>query len=162
MSDFSDFYYSRNNALVLLKTRRRGSGTAVSDSTRALLQANGAGVCSPCAAFAFAAERLPAQLASQGRQDPQASGSALSLHLPPQQLPLPLPSLPSHLSLIHHITTPSLEVKPSKEGWWFLISEGRLDLSFRPKNTKQKKPLPSLFWRQHLAQFTTFTAFPDV
>ena len=122
MSDFCDFYYSRNNALVLLKPRRRGTGTAVSDSTRALLQANGAGVCSPCAAFAFAAERLPAQLASQGRQDPQASGSALSLHLPPQQLPLPLPSLPSHLSLIHHITTPSLKSNlPKKAGDFSLV-----------------------------------------
>ena len=124
MSDFCDSDYSRNNALVLLKPRRRGSGTAVSDSTRALLQADGAGVCSPCAAFAFAfaAERLPAQLASQGRQDPQASGSALSLHLPPQQLPLPLPTLPSHHYHNQHLTTPTQKSNhPKKAGDFSLV-----------------------------------------
>lgn len=104
----SDFYSSRNNASVLLKTRRRGRGTAESDSTSALLPANKAGVCSPSAAFAAA--NLPAQLAPQGRQDPQASGSALSLHLPPQQLPVPFLS-PVTFPFIHLIPTSSPEVK---------------------------------------------------
>lgn len=133
----------RNNASVLLKTRRRGCGIAASDSTRALLPANKARIWSPSAALA--AVYLHAQLAPQGCRDPQASGSALSLHLHPRHF---LSSFSSHLSLYstHHHLLSASETVPKKANGFSLI-KGFYICHCVPRNTKQRKPLPSPLWK---------------
>lgn len=152
----SDFYQSRNTASGLLKTRRRGCGTAANDSTRALLPANEAGVCSPSAAFA--AVDLPAQLARQGRLDPQASGSALPLHPRHFLSPFSLQS-PFSYSAHHHLLSKSVDF--ARKANDFSLIKGFLHLSFCLQEHKGNSCLHH-YGRQHLAESTTFTAFPEI
>lgn len=87
-------------------------------------------------------------------ETPRASGSAPSLHLHPRHF---LSSFSSHLSLYsthHHLLSTSGAVPKKANG--FSLIKGFYICHCVPKNTKQRKPLPSPLWKEILGTIDYF------